>query len=137
MSSLSTNQQTTGSNSPHYPKHLIPHLPSFPECLSCCRPSAPSPMLPSDFWCSFLPFCHPSFHPSPHPSNLSLCCCSGQAAALAGGTTMHIDFALPIQHDLWAGYQEWRVGLGQDERHFYLAPFSFLMEHVLPGGVLY
>lgn len=33
---------------------------------------------------------------------------SGQAAALAGGTTMHIDFALPIDHDLLAGWEEWR-----------------------------
>lgn len=32
---------------------------------------------------------------------------SGQAAALAGGTTMHIDFALPIDGDLAAGYQAW------------------------------
>ena len=29
--------------------------------------------------------------------------CSGQRAALAGGTTFHIDFALPIQGDLIAG----------------------------------
>eukprot|EP00889_Picochlorum_renovo_P004620 jgi/Picre1/31650/NNA_007001.t1 len=33
---------------------------------------------------------------------------SGQAAALAGGTTFHIDFALPVDHDLMAGYEEWR-----------------------------
>ena len=33
---------------------------------------------------------------------------TGHAAALAGGTTFHIDFALPINHDLIAGYQEWR-----------------------------
>lgn len=33
---------------------------------------------------------------------------SGHAAALAGGTTMHIDFALPIDHDLLAGWEEWR-----------------------------
>eukprot|EP00775_Hariotina_reticulata_P003434 gene3434-3706_t len=32
---------------------------------------------------------------------------SGQAAALAGGTTMHIDFALPVNHDLIAGFKEW------------------------------
>lgn len=32
---------------------------------------------------------------------------SGQAAALAGGTTMHIDFALPVDGDLAAGYQAW------------------------------
>jgi dihydropyrimidinase len=33
---------------------------------------------------------------------------SGHAAALAGGTTFHIDFALPVQHDLLEGYNEWR-----------------------------
>lgn len=33
---------------------------------------------------------------------------SGHAAALAGGTTMHIDFALPVAHDLMAGYQAWK-----------------------------
>ncbi|GBG63172.1 hypothetical protein CBR_g36941 [Chara braunii] len=32
---------------------------------------------------------------------------SGQAAALAGGTTMHIDFALPINGDLIKGFHEW------------------------------
>lgn len=30
---------------------------------------------------------------------------SGQAAALAGGTTMHIDFALPLNGDLEAGFE--------------------------------
>jgi dihydroorotase-like cyclic amidohydrolase len=35
--------------------------------------------------------------------------CSGQAAALAGGTTMHIDFALPVNHDLMAGFREWQA----------------------------
>ncbi len=34
--------------------------------------------------------------------------CSGQAAALAGGTTMHIDFALPFNGSLTAGLTEWR-----------------------------
>lgn len=34
---------------------------------------------------------------------------SGQAAAAAGGTTMHIDFALPIDHDIEAGFEEWQV----------------------------
>ena len=33
---------------------------------------------------------------------------SGQAAALAGGTTFHIDFVLPVDHDLLEGYQTWR-----------------------------
>eukprot|EP00887_Chlorella_sp_A99_P002842 scaffold6.g2842.t1 len=33
---------------------------------------------------------------------------SGHRAALAGGTTMHIDFALPVNHDLAAGYEEWQ-----------------------------
>jgi len=33
---------------------------------------------------------------------------SGQSAALAGGTTFHIDFALPVNHDLMKGYEEWR-----------------------------
>eukprot|EP00798_Chlamydomonas_sp_ICE-L_P016372 gene16372-22574_t len=32
---------------------------------------------------------------------------SGQAAAAAGGTTMHIDFALPVDHDLEAGFNAW------------------------------
>lgn len=35
---------------------------------------------------------------------------SGQAAAAAGGTTMHIDFALPVDYDLARGFEEWRVG---------------------------
>ncbi|WIA28115.1 hypothetical protein OEZ86_010692 [Tetradesmus obliquus] len=34
---------------------------------------------------------------------------SGQAAALAGGTTMHIDFALPVNHNLLAGFKEWQA----------------------------
>ncbi|KAL4420181.1 hypothetical protein ABPG77_008317 [Micractinium sp. CCAP 211/92] len=33
---------------------------------------------------------------------------TGHAAALAGGTTMHIDFALPVAHDLLAGWDEWQ-----------------------------
>lgn len=33
---------------------------------------------------------------------------SGQIAALAGGTTFHIDFALPVDHDLVRGYNVWR-----------------------------
>jgi dihydropyrimidinase len=33
---------------------------------------------------------------------------SGQAAALAGGTTFHIDFALPVEHDLLKGYHTWQ-----------------------------
>lgn len=33
---------------------------------------------------------------------------SGQLAALAGGTTMHIDFALPVKHDLMDGFKKWR-----------------------------
>jgi dihydropyrimidinase len=32
---------------------------------------------------------------------------TGQAAALAGGTTMHIDFAIPIDGNLAAGYEAW------------------------------
>lgn len=42
---------------------------------------------------------------------------SGQAAALAGGTTMHIDFALPVDHDLMAGYKAWQVGGAQYRGH--------------------
>ncbi|KIY98556.1 dihydropyrimidinase [Monoraphidium neglectum] len=34
---------------------------------------------------------------------------TGHAAALAGGTTMHIDFALPIDHDLKKGYEAWQA----------------------------
>ncbi|KAI8468148.1 MAG: hypothetical protein J3K34DRAFT_386464 [Monoraphidium minutum] len=34
---------------------------------------------------------------------------TGQAAALAGGTTMHIDFALPIDHDLQKGFDTWQA----------------------------
>ena len=34
---------------------------------------------------------------------------SGQAAGLAGGTTMHIDFALPDNHDLKKGHSIWKV----------------------------
>ena len=33
---------------------------------------------------------------------------SGQSAALSGGTTMHIDFALPVDGDLMAGFREWQ-----------------------------
>lgn len=36
-----------------------------------------------------------------------LCACSGQEAALAGGTTFHIDFALPVEGDLKAGFAAW------------------------------
>jgi len=32
---------------------------------------------------------------------------SGHSAALAGGTTFHIDFALPVNNDLLQGYKEW------------------------------
>lgn len=32
---------------------------------------------------------------------------SGQEAAVAGGTTFHIDFALPINHDLALGFDAW------------------------------
>ena len=31
-------------------------------------------------------------------------------AALAGGTTFHIDFALPVGHDLLQGFKQWQVG---------------------------
>ena len=34
--------------------------------------------------------------------------CSGQAAALAGGTTMHIDFGLPTDHDLEQGFKDYQ-----------------------------
>ena len=34
---------------------------------------------------------------------------SGQAAALAGGTTMVIDFALPVDHDLEEGYKSYET----------------------------
>jgi dihydroorotase-like cyclic amidohydrolase len=33
---------------------------------------------------------------------------SGQEAALAGGTTFHIDFALPVDGDLLAGFAAWQ-----------------------------
>lgn len=33
---------------------------------------------------------------------------SGQLAALAGGTTMHIDFALPVKHNLIEGFKKWK-----------------------------
>jgi len=33
---------------------------------------------------------------------------SGHAAALAGGTTFHLDFVLPVAHDLLAGYAAWQ-----------------------------
>ncbi|GAV62133.1 Amidohydro_4 domain-containing protein [Cephalotus follicularis] len=33
---------------------------------------------------------------------------SGQAAALAGGTTMHIDFAIPVNGNLMAGFQAYQ-----------------------------
>lgn len=32
---------------------------------------------------------------------------SGQSASLAGGTTFHIDFVLPKNHDLMEGFKEW------------------------------
>ena len=34
---------------------------------------------------------------------------SGQRAALAGGTTMHVDFALPVDHDLRAGLESYEA----------------------------
>ena len=34
--------------------------------------------------------------------------CSGQGAALAGGTTMEIDFAVPVDGDIMAGYKMYR-----------------------------
>lgn len=34
---------------------------------------------------------------------------SGHRAALAGGTTYHLDFALPVNHDLMAGYSLWQT----------------------------
>ena len=34
---------------------------------------------------------------------------SGQRAALVGGTTMHIDFALPVDHDLRAGLESYEA----------------------------
>ncbi|GMH45925.1 hypothetical protein BSKO_13889 [Bryopsis sp. KO-2023] len=34
---------------------------------------------------------------------------SGQASALAGGTTMHIDFALPTNGDLLRGFENYKV----------------------------
>lgn len=34
--------------------------------------------------------------------------CSGQAAALAGGTTFHIDFALPVDGDISKGLKRYQ-----------------------------
>ena len=34
--------------------------------------------------------------------------CSGQAAALAGGTTFHIDFALPVDGDIAKGLKRYQ-----------------------------
>lgn len=39
----------------------------------------------------------------------SAVCFSGQSAALAGGTTLHIDFILPVEHDLLRGLEAWKV----------------------------
>lgn len=38
---------------------------------------------------------------------------SGHQAALAGGTTMHIDFAQPVDHDLLAGLRAWQAKAAQ------------------------
>ena len=65
--------------------------------------------------------CHVPLQPCPLPITLppavivaimvmckhSRLSCSGQAAALAGGTTMHIDFALPKGGDVAAGLAWW------------------------------
>lgn len=34
--------------------------------------------------------------------------CSGQCAALAGGTTFHIDFSLPKNGDIAAGFERYK-----------------------------
>jgi hypothetical protein len=49
------------------------------------------------------------------PLNSGVAHTAGQTAALAGGTTMHIDFALPVNHDLWAGWEAWQVRIGLPE----------------------
>ncbi|KAG2426922.1 hypothetical protein HXX76_012708 [Chlamydomonas incerta] len=48
---------------------------------------------------------------------------TGQAAALAGGTTYHIDFALPLLHDLLQGYRVWkeRAARGCMDYSFHMA----------------
>lgn len=48
---------------------------------------------------------------------------SGHAAALAGGTTYHIDFALPVEGDLLKGYERWRAKAA----HNALMDYSFHM----------
>eukprot|EP00898_Chlorokybus_atmophyticus_P007714 jgi/Chlat1/7944/Chrsp68S00585 len=52
---------------------------------------------------------------------------SGQAAALAGGTTMHIDFVLPIGGDLMAGWEAWKekAKVGVMDYGFHVAVFSW------------
>ena len=53
--------------------------------------------------------------------------CSGQAAALAGGTTMHIDFALPAGGDLAAGFARYQAAAAKSvmDYSFHMAVTSW------------
>ena len=52
---------------------------------------------------------------------------TGQEAALAGGTTMHIDFALPVDKDLRKGYEVWSEKAKRSvmDYGFHMAVFSW------------
>ena len=52
---------------------------------------------------------------------------TGQEAALAGGTTMHIDFALPVDKDLRKGYEIWseKAKASVMDYGFHMAVFSW------------
>jgi len=63
---------------------------------------------------------------------------SGQSSALAGGTTMHIDFALPVEGSLAKGLEEWRrkAALAVMDYGFHMAVTSWTDQVAADMGAL-